>query len=330
MSGLPLVSVCLPVYNGERFIRQALESLLGQTYKNLEVVVSDNASIDHTEQIAREYAANDPRLRYQRNASNLGYTTNLRRAVELATGEFVMFASVDDTRPQNVIETCVNALMRNSRAVMAHGPIVFVFPDERPSVRVANPMDMDDLAQNDRVKLFARAINNGCMVYGLYRKEALARCFYPNTYAQEYVLLLQMTLLGPLVNIDQPMLLYRLRKTYLNTNPLYDEIDLTLANLLTAGPVPRVKCWTALLVGGFYLLRVDGVKMLDRVTAVIAHTVSFATVYKRRLAKEVVFQLFYPVSCLCSYTWAVCKKFHGTADIARKVKSRLAVKRVSS
>ena len=69
---LPLVSIGVPVYNGENYLRQALESITNQTYRNLEILIADNASTDGTEAICREFAARDERIRYHRHPTNLG------------------------------------------------------------------------------------------------------------------------------------------------------------------------------------------------------------------------------------------------------------------
>lgn len=72
MSYEPLISIGLPVYNGERHIRQALDSLLAQNYGDFELIISDNASTDETQQICLEYAARDERIRYYRNERDMG------------------------------------------------------------------------------------------------------------------------------------------------------------------------------------------------------------------------------------------------------------------
>src|SRR5216683_3445975 len=84
----PRVSIGLPVYNGERFLPPAIDSLLAQTFKDFELILSDNASTDRTEQICRDYAACDPRVRYFRNETNIGPLRNFLRVVELSSAEF--------------------------------------------------------------------------------------------------------------------------------------------------------------------------------------------------------------------------------------------------
>ena len=83
----PLVSIGMPVYNGERFLEIALNSLLGQTLQDFELIISDNGSTDKTEKICRQYAQADQRIRYFRHAQNLGAGWNFDRVVELANGK---------------------------------------------------------------------------------------------------------------------------------------------------------------------------------------------------------------------------------------------------
>src|SRR3989442_1198286 len=92
----PLVSIGLPIYNGERYLRQALDSLLSQAYENFELIVSDNASDDATPEICAAYAARDARIKYFRAPTNMGAVWNFNRVFELAGGEFFMWAAHDD------------------------------------------------------------------------------------------------------------------------------------------------------------------------------------------------------------------------------------------
>ena len=82
----PRVSIGLPVYNGEKYLRAALDCVVSQEFKDFELILCDNASTDSTEAICREYAARDPRVRYHRNEKNIGATGNYCRVVELARG----------------------------------------------------------------------------------------------------------------------------------------------------------------------------------------------------------------------------------------------------
>lgn len=93
---VPKVSIGMPVYNGAQFIREALDSLLAQTFTDFELIISDNASTDGTEAICREYAATDRRIRYVRQPENSGAMSNFKFVLNEAVGEYFMWAAHDD------------------------------------------------------------------------------------------------------------------------------------------------------------------------------------------------------------------------------------------
>ncbi len=92
----PRVSIGMPVYNGELFIKDAIDSILAQTFEDFELIISDNASTDKTEEICREYTARDTRVLYYRNEKNLGAAKNFNRVFELSSGEYFKWAAADD------------------------------------------------------------------------------------------------------------------------------------------------------------------------------------------------------------------------------------------
>ena len=92
----PRVSIGLPVYNGDNYLAETLDSILAQTFTDFELIISDNGSTDRTEAICRRYAAQDHRVRYVRNPSNLGAARNYKRAFELARGEYFKWNGHDD------------------------------------------------------------------------------------------------------------------------------------------------------------------------------------------------------------------------------------------
>src|SRR3954468_15068670 len=99
----PVVSVCIPVWNRERLLPATLESVLGQSYDDLEILVLDNASTDASVEIATRYAARDRRVRVLRNDANIGGMPNYRRLLELATGDYVKFCNSDDLLPPSLV-----------------------------------------------------------------------------------------------------------------------------------------------------------------------------------------------------------------------------------
>ncbi len=110
----PLVSVALCTYNGAKYLRQQLESITQQTYRNIELVILDDASRDGTLEIIREFAGKDARIRFQENAENLGYNRNFEKAISLCRGEIIAISDQDDIWEARKIETMLQHWPRGS------------------------------------------------------------------------------------------------------------------------------------------------------------------------------------------------------------------------
>jgi glycosyltransferase involved in cell wall biosynthesis len=115
----PRVSIGLPVYNGENYVREAIGSILAQTYADLELVVGDNASSDDTEEIVRSYADGDSRVIYHRHPRNAGAAQNYNFVFRRARGELFKWAAHDDVLAATFVERCVAALDSTPGAVLA-------------------------------------------------------------------------------------------------------------------------------------------------------------------------------------------------------------------
>ena len=114
------VSIGMPVYNGARFLREALDSLLAQTFPDFELVISDNASTDDTESIVSEYARRDGRIRYVRQETNQGAAWNFNRVLELARCDYFKWAAADDVCAPTFLAECVELLDRDPSVVCCH------------------------------------------------------------------------------------------------------------------------------------------------------------------------------------------------------------------
>ena len=116
----PLVSVGVPAFNGEPYVEETLDCILGQTYSNLEILISDNASCDRTGEICRRFAETDPRVRYRRNERNLGAAANYNQVFRMASGKYFKWAAVDDLLSSDFIERCVEVLETRDDAVLCY------------------------------------------------------------------------------------------------------------------------------------------------------------------------------------------------------------------
>lgn len=120
----PIVSICIPVYNGAKFIGRALDYCIKQTYKNIEIVVADDASTDETASVVKKYAARDRRVRYFLNEKNLGLSPNFMRSFELASGEFVQHLGCDDWLDKNYVEEKVKLFEKYPDAAFISGGVI--------------------------------------------------------------------------------------------------------------------------------------------------------------------------------------------------------------
>lgn len=122
VNGQVRVSIGIPVYNGEASLEQALKSISSQSFRDYEVIISDNASTDNTAQICREMAAADPRIKYFRQENNIGAAANFKFVLDKAVGEYFHWLAADDTRSSNFLELNVNFLDENVDYVASTSP----------------------------------------------------------------------------------------------------------------------------------------------------------------------------------------------------------------
>jgi len=176
---VPQVSIGVPVYNGEPFIREALDSLLAQTFTDFELIISDNASTDRTEAICREYAAKDERIRYVRQAEHCGAMANFQFVLDEAVGEYFMWAAADDIFYEIHLNRMVQLLTDSNCTLVASRP-------EHMELSTRKPFQMREIPkgtftkskQKDFIALmrlhhwhYAKA----CLLYGLYRRAEMHR-----------------------------------------------------------------------------------------------------------------------------------------------------------
>ena len=117
-SEYPLVTVGLPVFNGAAHLQLTINAILKQSYKNIELIICDNASTDETAKIAAKSAYEDTRVRFIKNDVNIGAPNNFNRVLQESLGEFFMWAASDDLHSQDFIEECVGHLLMNPNTAL--------------------------------------------------------------------------------------------------------------------------------------------------------------------------------------------------------------------
>jgi len=206
----PTVSVALPVYNGAKFLAQAIESTLKQGFGDLELIICDNASSDSTEKIGRAYAATDSRVRYLRNARNLGAAPNFNRAFQLSRGKYFRWAAHDDLVEPSYIERCVEVLDRDDEVVLCHSQVRLIGPDDSS---LGNYVYLPATSSPDPRRRFFDLlfVKNHCYeVFGLIRSETLRHTRLIGSHpVGDRVLLAELALRGRFYEVPERLFLSR-------------------------------------------------------------------------------------------------------------------------
>jgi glycosyltransferase involved in cell wall biosynthesis len=206
MSAPVRVSIALPVYNGARYLRQAIGSILGQSYRHFELIISDNASTDGTEDICRAFVAQDRRVRYLRQPRNVGAAPNFNICFALASGEYFKWAAHDDYMEPEYLAECVKALDANPDAVLCQS-LVRLVDDQDRLIEVHRPIEPAAASSRPSERFAARMRNPRCLdIWGVIRTKALRDSVLIGSYiGMDRTLLLELALRGRFALIDKPL-----------------------------------------------------------------------------------------------------------------------------
>jgi len=210
MTAAARVTIGMPVFNSAPHLRAAVDSILAQTYRDFELVVSDNASTDATGDIVRDYAQRDARVRYIRQSRNIGAPANWNFVVGAARGTYFKWASGNDVVPPTMLARCVEVMDRDPQVVLAYGHTQLI--DDAGNALQIYPGDIDvrDRRASDR---FARICNELAMnnaQCGLIRLATLRSTRLDRPYpAGDMVLMAELALHGHFALLPEVLLLRR-------------------------------------------------------------------------------------------------------------------------
>ncbi len=200
----PRVSVGLPVYDGERYLRASIDSILAQSDPDFELIISDNASTDGTEAICREAAERDPRVRYERQPTNRGGFWNHYHVMQLARGEYFMWAAHDDVRGPDCLAACRAVLDARPEVVLCYTATQSIDEEGRPLEAEEVRVGFDLPEAHERFRELSRMDHRLEPIYGLMRLEVLHRTPMQGQYADsDRVLLAELALHGPFHRVPE-------------------------------------------------------------------------------------------------------------------------------
>ena len=216
----------MPVYNGERWLEGTLEALRAQTLSDFELVISDNASTDGTQAICERLAAQDRRIRYFRNAQNIGANRNYVSVLARTRSAYFKWASSNDLCEREFLERCVATLEANPDAVLAY-PRTMLF---KSSPEDAAPFDGDlSVLQESAADRFAYVLCNMTLnnaMNGVIRVSALRRVNpMGNFHSADIVMMAELALLGKFVQIPEPLFFRRMSEESATTLRARSEVD---------------------------------------------------------------------------------------------------------
>jgi glycosyltransferase involved in cell wall biosynthesis len=203
----PRVSIGIPVYNGERYLAKAVDSVLAQTFRDFDLLICDNCSTDRTEEVSRAYAARDPRVRYVRNPQNIGAARNFNRVFELsAPVEFFKWMAHDDTISPTYLEKCVAALDADPGAILCH-PLISII-DENGSELYVYDSGLDQTCERPSLR-FRNAImlpHRNLECFGVVRRWAVEKSgLFRGFYLDDRSIVVDFSLMGRFIHLREPL-----------------------------------------------------------------------------------------------------------------------------
>jgi glycosyltransferase involved in cell wall biosynthesis len=203
MSAAPRLTVGLPVYNGQTYVAESIEALLGQSFEDFELIISDNASTDHTEDICRQYETRDSRIRYVRQPKNIGLAPNHNFTLHQARGEYIKWASHDDLYARDLLKLCVEALDEYREVVLAHSWTAMV--DSMGEVTKADKYPLKTASRHTAERFLSTLFDSGGDDDGgVMRTAVLRRTATKESYHHaDRTIISELTLHGPFYHVPQ-------------------------------------------------------------------------------------------------------------------------------
>ena len=207
----PKLSIGLPVYNREKLLRQSLDALLDQTFTDFELIISDNASTDRTEQTCREYAQRDARIRYYRNRTNIGAPRNFNRTFELSSSKYFKWATSDDLCAPQFLELALDVLERDPAVVLCYAKTRIIAADGSPLEDYEDKLHLMEAKASQRFKRLLNTIGLCHQHQGVIRSAALGRTALLADHIRSDVnLMAELSLYGKFFELPQRLFFRRL------------------------------------------------------------------------------------------------------------------------
>lgn len=205
----PLISIGVPVFNGEKGLARALDSLLQQDYTNLEIIISDNGSTDSTSEICEKYVLKDARIKYYRIEENLGSIFNFNRVFELSSGKYFMWAAHDDRREPSFVSACFEKMEQCPDAALCQTHTAMFIEGREEMLCIAHLDSFEDVPgligrYQETLKHFPATA-----IYGLYRSSAMRKTLmFQKVIATDLAFIQELSIYGEFVQVPKVLFNY--------------------------------------------------------------------------------------------------------------------------
>jgi glycosyltransferase involved in cell wall biosynthesis len=206
IDGPPLVSIGLPVYNGQKYIEQAIDSILTQTYHNFELIICDNGSTDRTQEIYEAFIKKDKRINYFRNEKNLGAAPNFNKVFNLSSGKYFKWAAYDDLLAPEFLSRCVDVLESMPDVVLCFPKSMII--DEKGNQLGIHKFNKSADSNEPQIRFRDIVLypDTAFQVFGLGRRDIFSKTGLIGNYpASDMVLLAELALHGRFYEIPDPL-----------------------------------------------------------------------------------------------------------------------------
>ncbi len=187
-NGNPLVSIIIPVFNAEKYLKKCIESVINQTYQNIEVILIDDGSTDNSPLIYREYARKDNRLKINRQ-KNLGVSAARNNGIRRATGEYIIFIDADDWIEVNMIELMCDKLKKNKEIDICICGYKEFYEEKNESIKISLKNKISDKNFVDLI-LNGNNLIKGYLFNKMFRKIKIKKFFNENIAIKEDLIFL--------------------------------------------------------------------------------------------------------------------------------------------
>lgn len=198
------LSIGVPVFNGERFLAAAIQSALDSSFTDFELIISDNGSTDGTEAIARAFAEQDARVRYVRNATNIGPIANFNQVFRASSGEYFKWLAYDDLCGPDLLARCIEVLDQDPTIVLCSGRFVEIDENGDPIAEQPYRLDLTSSRPHVRLGELMCTSRGHPIMFGVIRARTLHETrLLANYHGSDRAMLAELTLHGRIIELPE-------------------------------------------------------------------------------------------------------------------------------